>query len=413
MLRKQIFLSIIIFNSCSVILSDDISSKNIVISDSTVIDFFPGELPYEYSWIRKYSKFPEGEVSLPLKNYSGTITLFWRGLKCLNADYRPAVSFIKERLVLIPSKTFNNTLAKEGFALVRNIPRQKEDIAFLRYKIDAINILIACTAKRHYVFIRYEDVIRNKSKTSPMKDIAIVTSLVNTFLNKLHFDNVKIKELDKEHNDFKVFQGVSKKWSFVCILDTKDVLFIIPKHASGMRSAYTPLPDEWFEWTQKVYGHIPIESLEAQKKEPIKEKDGKQKTWKEELISVFMDISSKRGKYADVESRVSAVRKVKSEFQEKKKESLIENKELLEIRKFLVYSFVHIAVNEPDNGAKQMILFEALSLIKYEPTSEKKNKDHKQLEAAVDALIKEMIKAKGEEREKVISVCSKNSRFQR
>jgi hypothetical protein len=184
--------------------------SNFKIKDSRVNIFWGGTRDEASKRLIRYATFPENKPSIDVPGIEGVV--HWQCKLILEGKYLPDVNYIKEHVHCVPAK-------KQG------VDEISEDVAYLRYRVNEIDIMVTLTERRTYVFLTDTT---NKTQGEPQSHIMW---------------NGIFKGMD-----------VVAGGKYVCI--TYDSEYLSIKGTGGLPSRIRK-PDEWFLWLKRRHEKKP------------------------------------------------------------------------------------------------------------------------------------------------------------
>lgn len=214
------------------------------------MEFLPAELPQQIAWLRQYSAFPEVPRGLRIEEYMGVAQSFYRSAgEYLKPYMVPDADYLVRHLKLIPSAE-------------RPSHTPDEDLALVRYRAKGLDVLIAQTVDREFIFIK-------GTGLGPYKPAAgnreTLVQIIGTYLEPEEFGEftvdkvlaggVAIFDCRAKHPDVTPLDG-----QFICALAEECVCFVIPKVQpwTFVPAVGLPAADQWFESDKNRYSDRPL-----------------------------------------------------------------------------------------------------------------------------------------------------------
>jgi len=217
---------------------------------SAVVDFTPPALPAQFAFLRSYATFPAKEHGLNNHDYPGVVKAFyWAMGNFMTSRLVPDADVLRKHLVLIPSRTGGRHT-------------QREDVAFLRYRMGDDDILVTQTGGDSGLFLLFAVSEKPAIPTESASRQGFVERVVSKYLKVGNFPPISLQVQPYGHSlqftatDFK--KPTIQRFSG--FLSDGHICFIIEKVQPD-----TPIPsaarlgNTWFSRVKNSWRHIPLE----------------------------------------------------------------------------------------------------------------------------------------------------------
>lgn len=241
MKTKQLYSIIIATSMLSCISTSSLFAENSNQKDKIQQEFFQEPAGFGHGELKPYAKMPKDGDVLDSKDYEQVVRQFnWWINKILKPEHIPNKSYVEKNIKLLPA----------------NGELQKEDLAFLSYKIKGISYMIVQTggANAHIrIFVNDPDVESLKDKK---EGLARSQNFLRKFINKKTWHHMPPFTVGKSQNGYTAKtespRGQNKTIPACCFMsESETCLSILKISFEDTLAAREPMPNQWFSWWEK------------------------------------------------------------------------------------------------------------------------------------------------------------------